>query len=45
MMTPIALRADLLQTLEDNATQEKRSLSDLVNEAVEHYFLNEERRK
>lgn len=37
-MDEIALRTDLLETLERNAVQEARSVNEIVNEAVERYL-------
>lgn len=42
-MTTIALKPELLATLEQSAINNSRSVSDLVNEAVERY-LREQRR-
>ena len=42
-MTTIALKPELLATLEQSAVNNSRSVSDLVNEAVERY-LREQRR-
>jgi predicted transcriptional regulator len=42
-METIELSPDLLETLEQNAATNSRSVSDLVNEAVERY-LREQRR-
>lgn len=44
-MDAIVLRPDLQQTLEQNATQEAKSVADLVNEAVEFYLREQQRAK
>jgi metal-responsive CopG/Arc/MetJ family transcriptional regulator len=44
-MESITLRSDLLETLEKDAQQESRSISDIVNEAVEHYLRQRQRSK
>src|SRR3990172_9675270 len=37
-MEAIVLKSDLREILEKDAAQESRTLSDIVNEAVEHYL-------
>ncbi len=37
-MSPVMLRPDLSATLEMDALEEKKSVNELVNEAVEHYL-------
>ena len=44
-MGAVVLRSDLLQTLERDAKREARSISDIVNEAVEYYLRERQRAK
>ena len=44
-MEAIRLRPELLVSLEDDARQEGRSLSDIVNDAVTHYLREQQRAK
>ncbi len=44
-MDTIVLRSDLYRVLEQNAQEDARSISDLVNEAVEHYLREQQRAK
>ncbi|MFZ1463057.1 MAG: hypothetical protein WAV79_06285 [Anaerolineae bacterium] len=44
-MEAIRLRPDLLVSLEDDARQEGRSLSDIVNDAVAYYLREQQRAK
>jgi hypothetical protein len=44
-MENIILRTDLREILEKDARQENRDLSDIVNEAVEHYLRERQRVK
>lgn len=44
-MDAIALRLDLFRTLERDAKREARSVSDIVNEAVERYLRERQRAK
>lgn len=41
----VTIRSDLTETLQENAQQSERTLNDLVNEAVEHYVQEQQRRK
>ncbi|PKO20322.1 MAG: hypothetical protein CVU38_20760, partial [Chloroflexi bacterium HGW-Chloroflexi-1] len=43
MADALVLRADLRETLERDAEQEARSISDIVNEAVERYVRERQR--
>jgi hypothetical protein len=45
MTDALVLRADLRETLERDAEQEARSISDIVNEAVERYVRERQRAK
>ncbi len=45
MADALVLRADLRETLERDAEQEARSISDIVNEAVERYMRERQRTK
>ncbi len=45
MTETLILRADLRETLERDAQQEARSISDIVNEAVERYVRERQRAK
>lgn len=45
MADTLILRADLRETLERDAEQEARSISDIVNEAVERYVRERQRTK
>ncbi len=45
MTDTLVLRADLRETLERDAQQEARSISDIVNEAVERYVRERQRAK
>jgi glutamyl-tRNA reductase len=44
-MDTIVLRSDLYRVLEQNAQEEARSVSEIVNEAVEHYLREQQRAK
>ena len=41
----VTIRSDLTETLQERAQQGDRSLDDLVNEAVEQYLQEQQRRK
>ena len=41
----LKLREELLETLEDRAEQEGKDVNDILNAAVEHYLLKEQRDK
>jgi hypothetical protein len=43
MTDDIQLRPDLSEKLQENAYQSQKSVSDLVNEAVEHYLYTQQR--